>query len=158
MKTKYPLRWDLSESTSTTSCKSELHLQSMLVQWFYTSYPEFRICTITGIRTSAQQKKQDEQKTEPLRTLLFHNLNNPKSVVEGAKLSSCGVVKGRQDMTLYVPRGQYHGLCIELKDLGERLKPEQIEVAEMLIKQGYCYEWVDNLNDAKQLIIDYLAL
>lgn len=154
MKRNYPLRWDHSPTSGHSISKSELHLQAQLVQWFYTDYPEYRICTIPlkGIRIS------NVGLTEKLRTLLFHNLNNPKSVVEGAKLVACGLVHGRPDMTLAIARGPYFGLNIELKKPGEKPKQAQLEVMYALEQQGYANEWVDNLDDAKQLLIDYLAL
>ena len=121
--------------------KSELQLQALLFRWFYNSYPEFRILSKT---------------VKNPRSLLIHNLLNPKNKIDGAKLVSAGLCKGFPDMTLHVPRGEYNALHIELKMPGNKPKPEQIEVHEALRKQGSKVVWLDDLEEGKKAIREYL--
>lgn len=120
--------------------KSELHLQSIIWQWFYNKYPEHRL-PLRGKNP---------------RCLLVHNLLNAKSVVEGAKLASCGLTKGFPDMSLHLPRKGFHGLHMELKLPGMKPKPEQLDVLHALEENGYYVCWVDNHLDAQQEIENYL--
>jgi hypothetical protein len=68
-----------------------------------------------------------------------------------------GLRKGVPDLFLPVPRGQYHGLFIELKYGRNRPSPEQAEWMVRLSQQGYrtavCYGWMD----AKDVILNYLS-
>lgn len=123
--------------------KSELHLQSLIYRWFFSCYPEFRI-------------KSKSIKTP--RCLLIHNFLNPRSAVEGSKLNGCGLTKGFPDLTLFVKRGGYGALIMELKIEKEKPKPEQLEVFEALRAQGYFVTWSNNLEDAQKKINLYLNL
>lgn len=148
MKSNFPEKWTANKVQNPCIYKSELDLQAKLVQWFYKSFPEFRICTIPI----------SDKGTQQLRSLLFHNLNNAKSKIEAAKLSGAGLVKGTPDLKLAVARGGLHGLYIELK-IGKK-KPEQhqIEVMNALRSQGYACEWINTLEDGIELINYYLSL
>lgn len=151
MKTEFPKKWSSHiEVESPVTSKSELHLQSQVVQWFWITYPEYRICTISSLKPIGG--------TEQLRSLLYHNLNNARSVVAAIKLNASGMVHGMLDMFLAVPAGDYHGLYIELKVPGKKPKPDQIEVGLKLMEQGYAVAWCDTFEDCIQLIISYLAL
>lgn len=55
-----------------------------------------------------------------------------------AKISTAlGYLKGTPDVMIFEPRGQYHGLFIELKAPGGRISPEQIKVLGKLSSAGY---------------------
>lgn len=121
--------------------KSELQFQSKLYQWFYNQHPHLRIL-------------QEDKKT--MRCLLIHNYLNPKNKIDGAKLVGAGLCKGFPDMTLFVARGGYHAMMIELKLPGEKPKPEQREMFEALRAQGYHVIWTDDIDHAKLSITKYL--
>jgi len=120
--------------------KSELHLQAVLWQEFYKKYKQYRLPPVGN---------------KP-RCLLVHNLLNPKSSVEGAKLQGAGLTKGFPDLTLFVARKSYHGLHIELKINKEKPKKEQVEVFEALRAQGYKVIWGNNHVDILEEIENYL--
>lgn len=88
----------------------------------------------------------------------MHNLLNPKNAIDGAKLSAAGLCKGFPDLTLHVARGGFHSLHIELKQPGKKPKPEQLEVHEALRSQGSRVVWLDNLEEGKKEIQNYLEL
>ena len=121
---------------------SELKLQQDCFLWFYENYPQFRIKTKT--------------KYNKPRCLLVHNFNNPRNKVQGARLASAGLCKGVPDLTLLVMSGPYGALFIELKKPGEKPKPEQREMIEVLRQQGYKTTWTDNKEDFKRIIKEYL--
>jgi hypothetical protein len=91
-----------------------------------------------------------------IRCLLIHNLLNPKSKVEAAKLKGSGLTKGLPDMTLLIPKGKYHGMFIELKIGNNKPTIEQLEMFEALRIQGYYVTWVSTLEKARKEITDYL--
>lgn len=124
--------------------KSELKLQQEIYIWFYNAYPEYRIPNPSG------GLKQP-------RCLLFHNLLNAKSKVEGAKLAGCGLTKGVPDLFLAVPKGGFSGLYLELKIGKEKPKKYQEEVSFKLIEVGYSSNWTNNFEDAKKIIQNYLG-
>lgn len=59
------------------------------------------------------------------------------------KLAREGVKRGVPDLHLPVARGGYHSLYIEMKRIGGKLSPNQIEIIEKLREQGHmvcvCY-------------------
>lgn len=122
--------------------KSELEIQQKVYTWFYNTWKKYRL---------------PAYKNKP-RSLLVHNLLNPKSVVEGAKLQGCGLTKGFPDLSLYIAKAGYHGLHIELKMPGKKARPEQWDVLHALEEQGYKVVVCDNHNDAIWEIDSYLKL
>ena len=44
---------------------------------------------------------------------------------------------GASDYVLFVPRGEHHGLLIELKTAGGRVQGNQVEFARIVTEQGY---------------------
>ena len=89
--------------------------------------------------------------------LLYHIPNGgARDSIEGKHLKAQGVKKGVPDLHLPVPRGNAHGLYIELKKKGGRVSPEQLWWMEELLKQGYeasiCYGW----QEASETIRRYL--
>ncbi len=122
--------------------KSELELQQKVWLWFYENYPQHRLPMVGN---------------KP-RCLLVHNLLNAKSIVEAAKLQSCGLTKGFPDLTLYVPKYPFCGLVMELKLPGEKPRKEQIEVLDALSINKYYVCVCDTFFEAKKQIEDYLSL
>jgi len=82
---------------------------------------------------------------------------------EAARMKLQGTKAGVPDMFLPVPRGEFHGLFIELKrpivkgDAKPVVSPEQKHWLKELDAQGYmatvCYGWIE----AKEVIENYLG-
>lgn len=71
---------------------------------------------------------------------------------------AAGNRKGFPDLNLLVPRGQFHGLIIELKRLkGGKLEPEQAGWLDFLNGQGYMAVVCCGLEAAKKTIVSYLG-
>jgi len=74
------------------------------------------------------------------------------------RLKDEGVRPGVPDIYLDVPRGEWHGLRIELKIKGGRLSPAQVKWLEKYSEYGYravcCYGW----EQAKDEIRSYLRI
>ena len=75
---------------------------------------------------------------------LFHCPNGGKrNAFEAAKFKRLGVKPGVSDLFLPVPKGDYHGLFIEMKYGNNKLQPSQKEFLSDMAKQNYfvvtCY-------------------
>lgn len=93
----------------------ESKIQQAAVKWFRYQYPK-------------------------LRKLLFAVPNGgARDRVTGAILKAEGVVAGVSDLLLLVPRGGYHGLCIEMKTRTGRQSKSQKEWQQEVEAQGYRY-------------------
>lgn len=81
---------------------------------------------------------------------------------EGAKQiaidKAMGVKKGVPDLSLPVPRGQYHGLYIEMKNEAGQAGKEQKWWGERLTEQGYRWEVCQGWRSAVQTLEWYLTL
>ena len=78
--------------------------------------------------------------------MLYHIPNGGKrSKAEASRFKAMGVKAGVPDLCLPVPRGEYHGLYIELKAASGRTSAKQNEWLEWLSSNGYktavCYGW-----------------
>lgn len=70
--------------------------------------------------------------------LLFAVPNDRKqSVIQGARYKASGSVSGVSDLILLVPKGNFHGLCIEMKTEKGKLSENQKEWLELVKMQGY---------------------
>lgn len=94
----------------------------------------------------------------PELSLLYHVPNGgSRNRAEAARLQAEGVKAGVPDLCLPVPRGQFHGLYIELKRMrGSRTSDLQVSWMESLMKQGYCVALCKGWQAAAQTIIEYL--
>lgn len=110
-------------------------IQAECFAWFWNEYPQFRKC-------------------------LFHvpNENNrsDSNLIQGAIRKSLGVVPGVADLLFLVPRGKYHGLCIEMKDEKGKQRPAQEEWQAIVESQGYRYNICRSLEQFKEIMKDYL--
>lgn len=74
-----------------------------------------------------------------------------------ANLKAEGVKAGILDIFLPVPRGEYHGLFIEMKIAPNKITPEQALFGQRVTAQGYrcclCYSWYE----AKMAILSYFG-
>lgn len=91
---------------------------------------------------------------------LFHITNEGKRTKShGADLVRQGLKKGVPDICLPVPKGNYHGLYIEMKRVGEKTTEQQDEWLQGLTKNGYCCYVADKgWEDASKAITWYLNL
>ncbi|WP_206458680.1 VRR-NUC domain-containing protein [Anaerovorax sp. IOR16] len=90
--------------------------------------------------------------------LLFHIPNGgSRHLIEAANLKKQGVKAGVPDLCLPVPKGEYHGLYIEMKAKTNTPTKEQKEWIKELTQQGYfatvCWGWMQ----AAKVITDYLT-
>lgn len=60
-------------------------------------------------------------------------------MVTGAILKAEGALRGVSDLLLLVPRGNWHGLCIEMKADCGRQSPHQKAFQAAVTEQGYRY-------------------
>lgn len=82
----------------------------------------------------------------PNAQMLLWSSNNPNAVVN--YLLSEGMRRGMLDLILFLPRGQYHGLLIEMKRRTKGVvSDDQRTMARVIGEQGYycqfCYGWDD---------------
>ena len=95
----------------------------------------------------------------PELALLYHIPNGgSRNKIEAANLKRQGVKAGVPDICLPVPRGEYHGLYIELKHGKNKLSNLQREWLGWLNQQGHlalcAYGWEDTI----KVIQKYLNL
>lgn len=91
---------------------------------------------------------------------LLHHIPNggTRDAVEAKHLKDQGVKRGVPDLCLPVPRGQYHGLYIEMKAETGRTSPEQDWWGERLLGQGYMWEVCRGYRSAISVLEWYLSL
>ena len=95
----------------------------------------------------------------PELALLFHIPNGGgRSKAEAGRFKAEGVKAGVPDLFLPVPRGEQHGLFIELKRrAGGRVSDEQKEWIQALRKHGYRVEVCKGWEAAAAVIAEYLG-
>lgn len=81
-----------------------------------------------------------------------------RSPVTAARLKNLGVRRGFPDLTLWLPRGGFHGLAVELKVGCNRATPEQADWIEHLQAIGWCAEVCTGFDAAQRRFVDYLSL
>ena len=70
-----------------------------------------------------------------------------------------GVRKGVPDLFFACPKGTFHGLFIEMKQLGAgRTSKEQDEMLRLLGRQGYCCVVCHGFEAALDAFVDYLDI
>ena len=80
-----------------------------------------------------------------------------RSKQTGALLKAEGVKAGVPDICLPVPRGDKHGLYIEMKRrMGGSVSAEQLKWLEALMRKGYECHVCRGCEEARQVILDYL--
>lgn len=95
----------------------------------------------------------------PELALLFHIPNGGgRSKAEAGRFKAEGVKAGVPDLFLPVPRGEYHGLFIELKRIdGGRVSAAQMTWIQNLSDQGYRAVVCNGWECAAKVIGDYLG-
>lgn len=69
-----------------------------------------------------------------------------------------GLVAGVSDLILLMPRGTYHGLCIEMKTLIGKQRENQRTWQMLVESQGYKYCLCRSLAQFQEIITEYLSL
>ena len=115
--------------------QEEAVLQAKCFQWCWNEFPETR-------------------------RLLFHveNERSDGNKLEGARRVAMGLVAGVSDLILLMPRGRWHGLCIEMKTPKGDQREKQQTWQALVEKQGYRYEIIRTEEDFRALLVEYLAL
>lgn len=94
-----------------------------------------------------------------LKRILYYSIKNEgkRSRITGAKLKKSGMKKGVPDMCIPVPTDKYGALYIEMKKIGEKPFPEQLEWKDKLNNAGnksvICY----GFDEAKKVVEEYFA-
>jgi hypothetical protein len=115
---------------------SESTHQKAVVDWFRSQYPEYKIHSIPNGTHIKSHKGRQKAKNE-------------------------GLLKGVSDLFIPVPRGQYHGFYLEMKDTGKTasdVTPEQKGFIEYANWQGYHGDWAAGSWEAIQKIKAYIKL
>jgi hypothetical protein len=106
--------------------------QSMLVKWFRFQYPQIYKC-LWAIPNGGLRK-----------------------ITTAIRLKQEGALAGVSDLFLMIPKGEFHGMFIEMKAPGGKLQPNQKEFQLLAKSMGYeavtCYGY----EEAKESIKKYL--
>ncbi len=76
---------------------------------------------------------------------------------QGAKEKAMGLMVGASDLFLAMPNHVSHGYFIEMKRKGRKPTESQIEFISRARSLGYCADWFDDWERARQAIIAYLG-
>ena len=90
---------------------------------------------------------------------LMHAIPNggKRDKVTAARLKAEGVKPGVPDICLPVPRGDKHGLYIEMKRReGGSVSADQLKWLDNLMRQGYECHVCRGCEEARKVILDYL--
>jgi hypothetical protein len=77
--------------------------------------------------------------------------------IQMARLKRSGLRVGIPDLFLAVQNDLFAGLWIELKRIGGKATPEQVEMADTLRRQGYCAILAEGASEAIRAITAYLG-
>lgn len=94
----------------------------------------------------------------PELALLFAIPNGGRRHIKVAReMKAEGVKAGVPDIYLPIPRKKYHGLFIEMKVKGGRVRKNQKNWIALLKQQGYKVEVCFGFQEAKTILEEYLA-
>lgn len=82
--------------------------------------------------------------------------NKRQQLVSGAMRKAMGVTAGVADTLLLLPRGKYHGACVEFKTPTGRQSEAQVAWQCKVEAAGYYYAVVRTLDDFKTKMERYL--
>lgn len=107
-------------------------IQATCVRWFRLQYPCFAL-------------------------LLFAVPNGAnKSKVARGMFKAEGLTAGVADLLLLVPRGGFHGLCLEAKTMKGRQSEAQKAWQEAVERQGYKYALFRSFDEFRWIITNYI--
>lgn len=112
-------------------------IQAECYSFFWNTYPQYR-----GLYFAVQNE----------------NSRADSNAITGAIRRSLGVYHGVSDTLMLIPRGPYHGLCIEYKDEKGKQSEHQILWQKLVESQGYKYVICRSLEEFKKIIKEYLEL
>ena len=118
---------------------SESTEQQAVIQWFRMQYPKYRLISYPNGQWLAGEGKR---KLGLIR-----------------KYKAEGMTNGVSDLFLCVPMKGYHGLWLEMKDVGKgekSLSESQKQWLADMHEQGYRAEWAAGFEQAKEIIAEYL--
>lgn len=78
--------------------------------------------------------------------------------IQGKRIKAQGYNPGVPDLLFFEPREEYHGLAVELKAIGGKASPLQLEWISLLKKRGYKAVVCVGLDEAKEMINDYMTV
>ena len=81
--------------------------------------------------------------------------NTIQRINHWASMKRMGYVKGTMDITFMLARSGYHGLVIEMKDIGKKMTPEQEAIKAILICEGYCVYTCYSSKQAQEVFMKY---
>jgi len=114
----------------------EGRIQAECYQYFWNNYPQYR-----GLYFAVPNE----------------NTRSDSNIITGAQRKAMGVYHGVSDTLMLIPRGGYHGLCIEYKDEHGKQSQYQIAWQALVENQGYRYEVCRSLEQFKSIIREYLS-
>lgn len=121
----------LSREKRTPVKHSEHDIQAACIKWFRLQYPRYSL-------------------------LLFAVPNGTnKSKTARMMFKAEGLTAGVSDLILFLPRGCYHGLCIEMKTRTGRQSAEQKAWQAAVEAQGYLYVIIRSLDEFIKTITNY---
>lgn len=121
----------LSREKRTSVKHTEHDIQAACIKWFRLQYPR-------------------------LAPLLFAVPNGTnKSKTARMMFKAEGLTAGVSDLLFLLPRGGYHGLCIEMKTRTGRQSAEQKAWQAAVEAQGYLYVVIRSLDEFMKIITNY---
>lgn len=94
---------------------------------------------------------------KPLSELIHHSPNGgQRHIVTATRFKAMGTLAGFPDLFVFIARGGFNGLFIELKAAKGVVSENQKVMLERLDKQGYKTAICYGFDEAKQAITDYL--
>jgi len=121
---------------------SEYDEQCAVVEWFKLFYPKYEGCIISS-ENGAHLAGSKGQRTAKI-----------------ARAKKAGMKPGVSDLFIAVPRGNFSGLWIEMKDKGKNktsVSQLQIEHLMLMVTMGYASNWCAGANEAIAVISDYMS-
>ena len=118
---------------------SESTQQIHLIKWFKLQYPGKIIFSIPNALKLGSRAGN--------KYAMLRNLKNE------------GLLKGVSDLFVPIPRGNYHGLFIELKNIGKTrcsVSEDQRWFIDEMRESGYRAEWAPGFDKAKEIITEYM--
>ncbi len=113
----------------------ETIIQQHVVRWFAVTFPDI-------YKTGALFAVPNEGK---------------RTRATASRMKAEGMFPGVADLILLLPRGGFHGACIEMKSKSGRMRPEQSEWLENRKKDGYfvvtCYSYEGAVNELETYML-----
>lgn len=119
---------------------SEKTEQKALVKWFRYQHPDSKIIAIPNAQKFLGKAK------------------NIFSIIKSMEAE--GFLIGASDLFIPKPKGIYHGLFLELKDVGkdyDAVSPKQRKFILDMKKDGYYADWAAGFDEAVGIINPYMS-